>query len=82
MLEVSGASPALSAASLKRVSDIYLTEYHRLFMHHVFRAFATPGAPGLASSGSRDLSEDPSWIQPYLDGWRATQRRLFSGVAA
>ncbi|MFH8251998.1 phospholipase D-like domain-containing protein [Microbacterium sp. B2969] len=69
-----------SAEAMKRISDIYLTEYHRLFMHHVFRAFAQPHTPGLASSGDRGLKEDKSWIEPYLTGWRARQRTLFAGT--
>ena len=74
------ANGATSSAAMKRVSDIYLTEYHRLFMHHVFRAFSQPHTAGLASSGDRALKEDRSWIEPYLDGWRARQRTLFAGT--
>ncbi|MEU1973451.1 phospholipase D-like domain-containing protein [Microbacterium sp. NPDC019599] len=69
-----------SAAAMQRISDIYLTEYHRLFMHHVFRAFGQPSTPGLAASGDRGLKEDRSWITLYLDGWRARQRHLFAGT--
>lgn len=73
-------SPAFSPAALRRVSDIYLTEYHRLFQHFVFRAFAQPHTAALASSGNRDLAEDGSWIAPYRTGWRAVQRHLFAGT--
>lgn len=81
VLQVTAGSSALSAAALQRVSDIYLTEYNRLFAHHVFRAYSQPNTPGLVSSGNRSLAEDASWVKPYLSGWRAVQRRLFAGTA-
>jgi phosphatidylserine/phosphatidylglycerophosphate/cardiolipin synthase-like enzyme len=74
------AGMALHREALKRVADIYLTEYQRLFTHYVFRAFTQPSTPGLAASGSRFLTEDPSWITPYLTGWRAGQRKLFAAT--
>lgn len=73
ILQETAGSPALSADAVRRVADIYLTEYHRLFMHHVFRDFATTDVV------SRGLSENASWLVRYRTGWRATQRRLFSG---
>ena len=59
-----------------RVADIYLTEYHRLFMHFPFRKWASR-----TGSGPRPLREDDSWSDDYYDPghWRLRQRRLFSG---
>ena len=79
-LTVDETSPATTADALTRVSDIYLTEYNRIFTHHVFRAFSKPGAAGPDSKGNRSLREDSSWVEPYQTGWRAVQRELFAGT--
>lgn len=72
-----------SRRAMGRVADIYLTEYHRLFMHFVFRAMnqdieLNSGVP----QATRSLREDDGWSrQYYVEGsWRALQRRLFSGA--
>jgi len=59
-----------------RVADIYLTEYHRLFMHFPFRKWAST-----TSAGPRPLQEDDGWSDDYYEQghWRYRQRRLFSG---
>ena len=80
VLEVDENSPATTADAVKRVSDIYLTEYTRIFTHHVFRAYSRPGAPDLVSTGNRSLTEDGSWVKKYRTGWRANQRMLFAGT--
>ncbi|WP_243074472.1 phospholipase D-like domain-containing protein [Microbacterium sp. SS28] len=77
-----GGTGVTSAKAMKRISDIYLTEYHRLFMHHVFRAFGQPPMTGVVSGGDRGLKEDNTWIAPHLAGWRARQRHLFAGTSA
>ncbi len=71
-----------SRRAIGRIADIYLTEYHRLFMHFVFRAMnqdieLNSGVP----QATRSLREDDGWSrQYYVDGsWRALQRQLFSG---
>lgn len=71
-----------SRRAIGRVADIYVTEYHRLFMHFVFRAMSqdvelNSGAP----QASRGLRENDSWSSPYYEigSWRALQRLLFSG---
>ena len=66
------------SAAAQRVADIYLTEYQRLFMHFVYRDWASP-EPGTAQAGH--LCEGDSWSRRYyLPGsWRERQRRTFSG---
>jgi hypothetical protein len=64
----------------KRVADIYLTEYQRLFMHFVFRSWANRDPSGASAAGR--LVEDDSWSAPYYEpgGWRDRQRRTFAGT--
>ena len=64
----------------KRVADIYLTEYQRLFMHFVFRSWANRDPSGSSAAGR--LAEDDSWSAPYYEpgGWRDRQRRTFAGT--
>jgi phosphatidylserine/phosphatidylglycerophosphate/cardiolipin synthase-like enzyme len=67
----------------KRVADIYLTEYQRLFMHFVYRDWANrdPDEVDTDTDPTR-LLEDSSWSDRYyLPGsWRARQRHLFAGT--
>lgn len=64
------------SAAARRVADIYLTEYQRLFMHFVFRDWAAAGAAG-TSTGA--LAEDDGWTgRYYAPGWRARQRTTFA----
>jgi hypothetical protein len=62
----------------RRVADIYLTEYQRLFMHFVFRDWANslPTAPDI------HLDETDSWTRRYYvaGSWRSDQRHLFAGT--
>jgi PLD-like domain len=68
------------SAAARRVADIYLTEYQRLFMHFVFRDWAAAGAAG-TSTGV--LAEDDSWSGRYYSpGWRARQRTTFASPVA
>jgi phosphatidylserine/phosphatidylglycerophosphate/cardiolipin synthase-like enzyme len=64
----------------KRVADIYLTEYQRLFMHFVFRSWTNRDPSGASAAGR--LTEDDSWTAPYYvpEGWRDRQRRTFAGT--
>lgn len=63
----------------RRVADIYLTEYQRLFMHFVFRDWAAAGSAG-ESVGT--LAEDDTWTgRYYTPGWRARQRTTFAAPA-
>jgi hypothetical protein len=67
------------AAAARRVADIYLTEYQRLFMHFVFRDWAAKDAE--TGSGGF-LVEDATWTERYYTpgGWRARQRRTFAAA--
>lgn len=82
VLRGGGRGPASSRAAIRRVADIYLTEYHRLFIHFVFRSWVerTSMVTG-ARSEPGHLAEDDRWSPPYYrDGaWQAVQRRVFSG---
>ena len=78
-----GTTRATSRRAVERVADIYLTEYHRIFMHFPFRAWAqsrevNTGAPQPVSH----LEETDHWSQRYFvpGSWRESQRRLFAGT--
>ena len=79
VLAPTGTSAAFEPAEVARVADIYLTEYERIFTHHVFRAFTDPD-PSAVTTAGRFLAEDASWVERYRHGWRATQRHLFAGT--
>jgi phosphatidylserine/phosphatidylglycerophosphate/cardiolipin synthase-like enzyme len=77
-----GRTRSASKRAVRRVADIYLTEYHRLFMHFTFRAMAQDLTLNTGvTQWSRYLDETDTWTQRYYvaDSWRAAQRRLFSG---
>ena len=67
----------------RRVADIYLTEYQRIFMHFVFRDVANRD-PAIAATAPRTarLVEDDTWSGPYYEpnSWRARQRQTFAGT--
>ena len=77
-----GRSRSASRRAVRRVADIYLTEYHRLFMHFAFRAMAQDRELNTGvSQWSRYLDETDHWTERYyvVGSWREAQRRLFSG---
>lgn len=82
VLRGGGRGPASSRRAVRRVADIYLTEYHRLFMHFVFRSWVERR---VMVTGARQqpshLAEDDRWtLSYYRDGsWQALQRAVFSG---
>jgi phosphatidylserine/phosphatidylglycerophosphate/cardiolipin synthase-like enzyme len=75
----------------RRVADIYLTEFNRLFNHYYFRSVTESlgsgsGSGSLSSRGSSDgslfLVEDASWQEKYAPGTlRAKRLRLFAEMA-
>jgi phosphatidylserine/phosphatidylglycerophosphate/cardiolipin synthase-like enzyme len=78
-----GPTRSASKREVRRVADIYLTEYHRLFMHFAFRAMAQDRTLNTgATQWSRYLDETDHWTRRYYvsGSWRAAQRRLFSGA--
>ena len=78
-------APATRTAAVRRVADIYLTEYHRLFMHFVFRAWADRVQVNTGDrAGVNYLREDDGWLAPYVESgaWRSQQRLIFSGQPA
>lgn len=82
VLRGGGSGPASSRAAIRRVADIYLTEYHRLFMHFVFRSWVE--RRDLVTGARTDpghLAEDDGWTRNYYreGSWQALQRLLFSG---
>jgi len=79
---IRGDGTAAGDAAARRVADIYLTEYQRLFMHFVFRDWAAKDAE--AGEGGGFLAEDDSWTGRYYaaGGWRARQRTTFASPVA
>lgn len=80
-----GASRASSGRAVRRVADIYLTEYHRLFMHFVFRAMAQHVRvnDGTTDDAALHLEPTDSWTRRYYQpgSWRQTQRHFFAGTS-
>jgi len=78
-----GSTRASSRPALRRLADIYLTEYHRLFMHFAFRAMVQGRT---LNDGARQamghLDETDGWTVRHYepDSWRALQRARFSGT--
>ena len=64
----------------KRVADVYLGEFMRLFKHFQFRSAvaAAQGGPGEADTGF--LDEDDSWREPFYapDRAQCKERLYFS----
>jgi phosphatidylserine/phosphatidylglycerophosphate/cardiolipin synthase-like enzyme len=80
-----GPSRAASGRAVRRVADIYLTEYHRLFMHYAFRAMAQRIEVNTgASNWTGHLDETDAWTRRYYapGSWRELQRHLFAGEPA
>jgi phosphatidylserine/phosphatidylglycerophosphate/cardiolipin synthase-like enzyme len=66
----------------RRVADIYLTEFNRLFNHYYFRSVIESVGRRSASDGSLFLVEDASWQEKYAPGTlRAKRLRLFADMA-
>jgi len=72
-------SGAHGTHAAKRVADIYLTEYHRIFQHFVFRDIEE--AIAAAPAGGRLVPND-TWTAKFYEAgsWRQRQRRLFAGT--
>lgn len=77
----------------KRVADLYLTEYMRIFNHYRLRGKTNtpegeiapgPGSPGSANAAKVYLKEDGSWAQLFYasNTPEAKERKLFSGATA
>ncbi|MFL6129216.1 MAG: hypothetical protein ACJ73E_09120 [Mycobacteriales bacterium] len=66
----------------RRVADVYLTEYQRLFTHFVFRDWAARDADPAAGSKGGRLTEDDTWTERYYEpgSWRERQRRTFAAA--
>jgi len=75
----------------KRVADLYLTEYMRLFNHYRLRGKTDtpegeiapgPGSPAAANKAKVHLKEDGSWAKPFYEDAtpEAKERMLFSGA--
>jgi len=65
----------------KRVADIYLGEYMRLWNHYAFREWLAAGAPG-ATPEFKHLDVKDRWWRGYFgNSDRSRQRAYFAGVA-
>lgn len=64
----------------RRVADIYLGEYMRLWNHYAFREWVAAGAPG-APLEFRHLDVDDQWWKQYFGNTaRSRQRAYFAGA--
>jgi phosphatidylserine/phosphatidylglycerophosphate/cardiolipin synthase-like enzyme len=64
----------------KRVADVYLTEFMRLWNHYSFREWAAKQTKP-ASTSFRHLEPDDGWRLPYYGNTqRARQRAIFAGT--
>jgi phosphatidylserine/phosphatidylglycerophosphate/cardiolipin synthase-like enzyme len=78
-----GTTRTSSRRALRRLADIYLTEYHRLFMHFAFRAMVQGR---VLNEGTRQamghLEETDGWTIRHYEpnSWRALQRARFAGT--
>jgi phosphatidylserine/phosphatidylglycerophosphate/cardiolipin synthase-like enzyme len=67
----------------RRVADIYLTEFNRIFNHYYFRSVVQDARPrdAAASDSSRFLDETPDWQSKYAPGrLRAKRLALFASM--
>ncbi|MEM7026187.1 MAG: phospholipase D-like domain-containing protein [Pseudomonadota bacterium] len=65
----------------RRVCDIYLTEFDRLFRHFWFRQFANQArGRGTAANRAKFLAEDDRWTKPaYTNGnFKQRRRKMFA----
>lgn len=64
----------------RRVADIYLTEFNRLFNHYYFRS-VTEARGARGDPDSLFLAEDASWLEGYVPGGLKTKRlALYTGM--
>jgi phosphatidylserine/phosphatidylglycerophosphate/cardiolipin synthase-like enzyme len=65
----------------RRVADIYVGEYMRLWNHYAFREWAA-SPDGQAAEGFKNLDTKNTWWKQYFGGSaRSRQRQYFSGSA-
>lgn len=64
----------------RRVADVYLGEFMRLFSHYRFREFAEQTRATGRTPEKLYLSDDDSWLRPFYgtDSLKAKERQLFS----
>jgi phosphatidylserine/phosphatidylglycerophosphate/cardiolipin synthase-like enzyme len=66
----------------RRVADIYLGEFMRLYTHYRFRAFAQEAANSGKPPKKLYLADDNSWTAPYYDSGsvKRQERTMFAGA--
>ena len=65
----------------RRVADVYLGEYMRLWNHYAFREWAAKQATAPADTAFAHLDAGDQWWRGYFgDTARARQRRYFVGA--
>ena len=62
----------------KRVADVYLGEFMRLYTHHAFREFANKRASAMPKLNH--LRTDDWWTDYFGTGNRSRRRSYFVGV--
>jgi hypothetical protein len=63
----------------KRVADIYLGEFMRLYNHHAFREFLERNGSSSMSTSPKHLRTDDWWRSYFGDTARSRQRQFFAG---
>lgn len=63
----------------KRVADIYLGEYMRLWNHHAFREFLNRPNQGNTKPQPKHLRTDDWWSEYFKNNDKAARRKYFSG---
>lgn len=66
----------------RRVADIYLGEYMRLWNHYAFREWVASGAPGAPPEFQHLDVKDQWWKRYFGNSARSRQRAYFAGAKA
>lgn len=63
----------------KRVADIYLTEFDRLYRHFLYRGAANRNKPQKID-GNRFLDTDDAWIEKHFKpgSYQSRRREMFA----
>lgn len=65
----------------RRVADVYLGEFMRLYAHHAFRGYVERAGATVSTATPQHLSLGDWWRDYFGGSSRARQRRLFAAVS-